>query len=268
MIPGTRNRDRLDADRPGRLPRPVLRVLRRSQHAHMAMSTWSREPPAAFRAWLADQARPAARAGTAAQARRGAAGLPRRAACADCHTIRGTRRERRRRPDLTHLASRPTLAALTIPNSPRTLRDWIRDPQHVKPGNQDARRSRLTARSCTRSSPTWRACADGGRPPPARAPRVERLERIWRSRPGLLGWLTTTDHKRIGLLYFCRRRSSSSRAGGVEALLMRTQLAEPNEHVVSPGHLRRAVVDARDHDDLPLHHPDDRRARSGTTSSR
>ena len=36
---------------------------------------------------------------------------------------------------------------------------------------------------------------------PARA-RVERLERIWAQRPGVLGWLTTTDHKRIGLLYF------------------------------------------------------------------
>ena len=30
--------------------------------------------------------------------------------------------------------------------------------------------------------------------------QVARLERIWAQRPGVLGWLTTTDHKRIGLL--------------------------------------------------------------------
>src|SRR4029079_12846256 len=32
--------------------------------------------------------------------------------------------------------------------------------------------------------------------------RVDRLERLWVERPGVLGWLTTTDHKRVGLLYF------------------------------------------------------------------
>jgi cytochrome c oxidase subunit 2 len=39
-------------------------------------------------------------------------------------------------PDLTHLASRQTLAAVTIPNRPPDLSAWIRDPQHVKPGNK------------------------------------------------------------------------------------------------------------------------------------
>ena len=31
--------------------------------------------------------------------------------------------------------------------------------------------------------------------------RLERLELNWEERPGLLGWLTTVDHKRIGLMY-------------------------------------------------------------------
>ena len=31
---------------------------------------------------------------------------------------------------------------------------------------------------------------------------VDRLERIWAERRGLLGWLSTTDHKRIGIMYF------------------------------------------------------------------
>src|SRR5919204_650390 len=63
--------------------------------------------------------------------------------------------------------------------------------------------------------------------------RVARLERIWAERPGVLGWLTTTDHKRIGLLYFFTTLAFFG-AGGIEALLMRTQLASPEEHVVGP----------------------------------
>ncbi|MGH2861528.1 MAG: hypothetical protein ACRDLT_08470, partial [Solirubrobacteraceae bacterium] len=50
---------------------------------------------------------------------------------------------------------------------------------------------------------------------------ANRLELIWKPRPGLLGWLTTTDHKRIGILYFFTALLLFG-AGGVEALLMRT----------------------------------------------
>jgi cytochrome c oxidase subunit I+III len=72
-------------------------------------------------------------------------------------------------------------------------------------------------------------------PPPAPAEEiVERLERMWQSRPGLLGWLTTTDHKRVGLLYFWTTLALFG-AGGVEALLVRTQLIHPNNHLVSPS---------------------------------
>jgi cytochrome c oxidase subunit I+III len=63
---------------------------------------------------------------------------------------------------------------------------------------------------------------------------VDRLERMWRARPGLLGWLTTTDHKRIGILYFWTTLALFG-AGGAEALLIRTQLARPNETVLSPS---------------------------------
>jgi cytochrome c oxidase subunit I+III len=65
------------------------------------------------------------------------------------------------------------------------------------------------------------------------AQRVERLERIWVEPRGLWGWLTTTDHKRIGLLYFFTTLAFFG-AGGIEALLIRTQLAQPNEKVLSP----------------------------------
>ncbi len=31
---------------------------------------------------------------------------------------------------------------------------------------------------------------------------VDLLDRVWAERKGLVGWLTTTDHKRIGIMYF------------------------------------------------------------------
>jgi len=70
-------------------------------------------------------------------------------------------------------------------------------------------------------------------PSQAAAERVERLETIWESRPGVLGWLTTTDHKRIGLLYFWTTLALFG-AGGIEALLIRTQLIKPENDLVSP----------------------------------
>ncbi|HET6570853.1 MAG TPA: cytochrome c oxidase subunit I [Solirubrobacterales bacterium] len=70
--------------------------------------------------------------------------------------------------------------------------------------------------------------------PPAARTRVERLERIWEEPPGVLGWLTTVDHKRIGILYFFTSLAFFA-AGGVEALLMRTQLIGPNQATLDPA---------------------------------
>ncbi|HET9153218.1 MAG TPA: cytochrome c oxidase subunit I [Solirubrobacterales bacterium] len=70
--------------------------------------------------------------------------------------------------------------------------------------------------------------------PPAARARLDRLERIWKESPGALGWLTTVDHKRIGILYFFTSLFFFG-AGGVEALLIRTQLIGPNESTLSPA---------------------------------
>jgi cytochrome c oxidase subunit I+III len=64
--------------------------------------------------------------------------------------------------------------------------------------------------------------------------RTEILERQWQARPGILGWLVTTDHKRIGLLYFWTTLLFFG-AGGTEAMIMRTQLATANSRVVGPS---------------------------------
>ena len=50
---------------------------------------------------------------------------------------------------------------------------------------------------------------------------------------GWLGWLTTTDHKRIGILYLFTTFLFFI-LGGVEALIMRIQLAGPDGTAVSP----------------------------------
>jgi len=49
---------------------------------------------------------------------------------------------------------------------------------------------------------------------------------------GLVSWLTTTDHKRIGLLYFYTAFCFFL-VGGLEALVIRAQLAQPDGHLVS-----------------------------------
>jgi cytochrome c oxidase subunit 2 len=56
-------------------------------------------------------------------------------ACVGCHTIAGTPATGRVGPNLTHLASRTTIGAVTIPNRRGYLAGWILDPQHLKPGN-------------------------------------------------------------------------------------------------------------------------------------
>jgi cytochrome c oxidase subunit 2 len=54
--------------------------------------------------------------------------------CAQCHTIQGTGANGRVGPDLTHIASRPDIAAGSFQNTGENLESWITDPQHIKPG--------------------------------------------------------------------------------------------------------------------------------------
>src|SRR2546423_878166 len=68
--------------------------------------------------------------------------------------------------------------------------------------------------------------------PPAQR-HVALLDHVWEERKGLLGWLTTTDHKRIGLMYFFTSLAFFG-AGGVEALLIRTQLIGPSHRLLTP----------------------------------
>jgi cytochrome c oxidase subunit 2 len=103
------------------------------QHAHMQLLVIA-EPPEAFAAWLQAQ-RTSAVAPSDPFARRGLDVFV-QGPCALCHTVLGTTAGGRVGPDLTHVASRRTLAAGTLPNTPGHLAGWIVDPQSVKPGAQ------------------------------------------------------------------------------------------------------------------------------------
>jgi cytochrome c oxidase subunit 1 len=59
------------------------------------------------------------------------------------------------------------------------------------------------------------------------------LEQSWKDPPGLWGWLTTTDHKRIGRRYIATAFGFFV-LGGLAAATMRLQLARPENHVVGP----------------------------------
>ncbi len=61
----------------------------------------------------------------------------------------------------------------------------------------------------------------------------DRLEQIWSESGGLRGWFTTVDHKKIGRRYMVTAGLFFV-AAGLEAMLMRTQLAGAQLDVVSP----------------------------------
>jgi cytochrome c oxidase subunit 2 len=57
-----------------------------------------------------------------------------RSACIGCHAIRGTVASSPIGPNLTHIATRSTLAAGIFPNDERHLRLWIKNARLMKPG--------------------------------------------------------------------------------------------------------------------------------------
>ncbi|MFZ3177465.1 MAG: cytochrome c oxidase subunit I [Methylovirgula sp.] len=61
----------------------------------------------------------------------------------------------------------------------------------------------------------------------------QRLENIWETTPGIAGWFASVDHKEIGIRYMITAFAFLV-LGGIEALIMRLQLAGPNEHLLTP----------------------------------
>jgi cytochrome c oxidase subunit 2 len=107
-----------------------------TQHAGMLLKVIV-QPKADFEAWVESQKQAAAQDASAASGRETFESL----ACVNCHAVRetpahgGSAGPGKFGPDLTHVASRLTLASGVITNTPEHLRQWIQDPQVAKPGN-------------------------------------------------------------------------------------------------------------------------------------
>ena len=62
---------------------------------------------------------------------------------------------------------------------------------------------------------------------------VETLRALWEGEGGLSGWLSTVDHKKLGLRYIITAFIFLA-LGGAEALTVRLQLAAPNARLLNP----------------------------------
>jgi cytochrome c oxidase subunit 2 len=129
MIPGRDASVEFRADYPGTY-RGQCAEFCGYEHALMAFSVVA-EPPAEYAEWASHQGRPAPTP-TDIAARRGQQ-IFLTGTCAKCHTIQGTGASGTLGPDLTHLASRQTIAAGTLANNRGNLAGWIVDPRTLKP---------------------------------------------------------------------------------------------------------------------------------------
>ena len=156
-------------DRPG--PRPSEHAVARGRHPGVfrgqcaeylrRCSTprwrwpWSPSRPATSKRWLMANRAPApdtGHAGAAARRRTSSVQGP----CAMCHAIAGTSAGGRTAPDLTHVASRSTLAAGTLPNTPRLPRRLDRRSAARQAGQPHAADRAAAAATCRPCSPIWR----------------------------------------------------------------------------------------------------------------
>jgi len=130
LIPGYSSTMWLRADRPG-VFRGQCAEFCGHQHAKMALLVIA-EPREEFARWydaqLADNMPPTDTTQSTGK------NVFMSHGCVLCHTIRGTDAGGRLGPDLTHLATRRTLAAATVPNNRGWLGGWVMDPQGIKPG--------------------------------------------------------------------------------------------------------------------------------------
>jgi cytochrome c oxidase subunit II len=131
MIPGRINSYVFSADKPGTY-RGQCAEYCGEQHAKMAFYVVAMEQ-ADFDAWYRSQSLPARE--PALQSAQLGRELFDSNGCGACHTVRGTGADGLLGPDLTHVGSRVSLAAGTLPNNRGTLAGWISSAQHLKPGN-------------------------------------------------------------------------------------------------------------------------------------
>lgn len=100
------------------------------QHAKMLLRVYV-DSPEKFQEWVADQKKPGVTNDAVATGR----AEFERAACMNCHNISGTAATGTFGPDLTHLMSRDTIASGAALNTHENLKQWIVNPDSIKPGS-------------------------------------------------------------------------------------------------------------------------------------
>ncbi len=100
------------------------------EHAKMLIRVYV-DTPEQFAAWVEAQQQPAVNDPRVAAGKE----IFLHTACVNCHTVRGTSAHGVFGPDLTHLASRDTIASGVVKNTPANLRQWIEDPDSLKMGS-------------------------------------------------------------------------------------------------------------------------------------
>ena len=132
LIPGYTTAIWIQADRPG-VYRGQCAEFCGYQHAHMAFYVTA-ETDDEFQRWLAAERQPSAT--PTGDLERHGRDVFLASTCAQCHAIRGTIAGATLGPELTHVASRGTIGAGTLPNSRGHLAGWVVDSQSIKPGNR------------------------------------------------------------------------------------------------------------------------------------
>jgi cytochrome c oxidase subunit 2 len=104
-----------------------------TEHAWMLIRAVA-QPQADYDAWIkSQQANVSFPTGTNSVAQ--GAQLFQQKTCISCHAINGTSANAQAGPNLTHFASRQTIGAGVLPNTPSDLAKWLADPQSIKPGS-------------------------------------------------------------------------------------------------------------------------------------
>jgi cytochrome c oxidase subunit 2 len=129
VIPGQVNEMWVEADRAG-TTRGMCAEYCGLQHAAMAL-TVTAESPGEFNRW-AQSRRAEAQPPATDEARVGQQIFLR--SCGACHAVAGTPALGRFAPELTHFASRSTIGAGALDNTPQNLSRWIHDAPAVKEG--------------------------------------------------------------------------------------------------------------------------------------
>jgi cytochrome c oxidase subunit 2 len=132
VIPNRRNTMWIDPQAPGLYLGQCAQYCG-TQHAKMLLRVYAQSPED-FAAWIKQQQKPADPDLSGNPAAAEGQTVFMRSACINCHTIAGTVATGRFGPDLTHLATRDTIASGPVQNTPENLRKWIADPNSMKPG--------------------------------------------------------------------------------------------------------------------------------------